>query len=144
MLCCNASGLACCTKQPLRGKMTHRVECVCAVDLVWLVHEVADELRMDDAVQKQDERDYILSRQSHQSRDVETVATCRDKVQLVASSRDMSRQGAAHLKIDVFVDAMGRTSLCRDERCVAFSDACGAKEECVLIFLRVACVADEG
>ena len=53
------------------------------------------------------------------------------------------KQGAAHLKIDVFVDAIGRTLLRRDERCVAFSDACGAKEEYVLIILRVACVADE-
>jgi hypothetical protein len=44
----------------------------------------------------------------------------------------------------VFVHAMGRALLRRDERCVAFSDACGAKEEYVLIFLRVACVADEG
>ena len=38
---------------------------------------------------------------------------------------------------------MGQTLFRRDERCVAFSDACGAKEECVLIILRVACVADQ-
>ena len=87
---------------------------------------------MDDAVQKQDERDYILS---HQSRRISRDMPLRgDKV----------KQGAAHLKIDVFVDAIGRTLLRRDERCVAFSDACGAKEEYVLIILRVACVADEG
>ena len=71
-------------------------------------------------------------------------AASRDMSRRGAASRDMSRQGAAHLKIDVFVDAIGRTLLRRDERCVAFSDACGAKEEYVLIILRVACVADEG